>query len=103
MAARKVAGSGRLRLALFLAIFLVVSAGVILRRSYGNRTSRELTALDARRAALVAERLRLEGEIRAASSRARLQPLAEQRLQMKLPSEEQVILVPRAAPPNAAP
>ncbi len=103
MAARKVAGSGRLRLAVLLAAFLAISAGVILRRSYGNRAQREMTVLDTRRAALVAERLRLEGEIRAASSRARLQPLAEQRLHMNLPSENQVILVPRAAPLNETP
>lgn len=99
MAARKVgAGSERLRLAMVLAAFLVISGGVILRRSYGNRRSREVTALEAQRAAIVAQRLRLEGEIRAASSRAHLQPIAEQRLHMRVPADSQVIIVPRVGP-----
>jgi cell division protein FtsL len=97
MATRKVGGSGRARLALLLVAFLVISGGVILRRSYGNRAQRELLDLDARRAALVAERLRLEGDIRAATSRAHLQPIAEQRLQMHVPAASQVFNLPRAA------
>ena len=99
MATRKVGGGhGRLRLALFLTAFLVISGGVILRRSYGNRGSREITALEAQRAAIIAQRLRLEGEIRAASSRGRLQPMAEQRLHMHVPPDSMVILVPRPTP-----
>ena len=99
MATRTVGGGqGRLRLAMFLAAFLVISGGVILRRSYGNRASREFIVLESQRAAMVAQRLRLEGEIRAASSRARLQPVAEQRLHMQVPADSQVIIVPRAAP-----
>ena len=74
-----------------------IAMGVILRRSYGIAAARELQALDARRAALVAERLRLEGEVRAAASRATLQPIAEQRLQMHVPSDSQVIILPRVA------
>ena len=99
MATRKVgrSGSGRARLALLLLGFLVISGGVILRRSVGIKAQRELDALDARRAALVADRLRLEGEIRAASSRARLQPIAEQRLLMQVPAASQVFNLPRAA------
>lgn len=97
MAARKVGGRG-VRLAILLVAFLVISGTVILRRSTGNRLARELVELDAKRAALVAEKLRLESEIRAASSRARLQPIAEQRLNMRLPGVDQVIIVPRAAP-----
>ena len=46
-------------------------------------------------AALVAERLRLEGEVRAAASRSTLQPIAEQRLQMHVPSDSQVIIITR--------
>jgi cell division protein FtsL len=88
-------GSGRLRFVLVLLGFLVIAMGVILRRSYGIAAARELQQLDARRAALVAERLRLEGEIRAAASRATLQPIAEQRLQMRIPADSQVIILPR--------
>ena len=87
--------SGRLRYVLVLLGFLVVAMGVILRRSYGIAAARELQQLDARRAALVAERLRLEGEIRAAASRATLQPIAEQRLQMRIPADSQVIILQR--------
>ncbi len=97
MASRGVAGSGRLRLALLLLCFLVITSGVILRRVYGISAAKELQDLDARRAALVAERLRLEGEIRSASGRSRLQPIAEQQLQMRVPNDSQVIILPRAA------
>jgi cell division protein FtsL len=93
--------SGRLRFVLVLLGFLVVAMGVILRRSYGIDAARELQQLDARRAALVAERLRLEGEIRAAASRATLQPIAEQRLQMRVPADSQVIILAR--PSNERP
>jgi cell division protein FtsL len=103
MAKGRVAGraSGRLRFVLVLLGFLVVAMGVILRRSYGIAAARELQQLDARRAALVAERLRLEGEIRAAAGRATLQPIAEQRLQMRVPADSQVIILPR--PSNERP
>lgn len=99
MAKGRVAGRGRnrLRLALVLLGFLAIAVGVILRRTYGIAGARELVALDARRAALAAERLRLEGEVRAAASRARLQPIAERRLQMRVPSDSQVIIIPRAS------
>ena len=96
MATRGVAGRGRF--ALLLLAFLVISGGVILRRSAGIAAMRELRDLDAKRAAVVGERLRLEGEIRAASSRARLQPIAEQQLKMRVPSDNQVIIVPRVTP-----
>jgi cell division protein FtsL len=88
-------GRGRLRLAFVLLVFLVISGGVILRRTMGIAGARDLLVLDARRAALVAERLRLEGEVRAAGSRARLQPIAEQRLQMHVPADSQVIILQR--------
>ena len=101
MAKGRVAGRGRLRFALLLLGFLVIAIGVILRRSYGIARAREIQDLDARRAALVAERLRLDGEVRAAASRAVLQPIAEQRLQMRVPSDSQVIIIPR--PSNERP
>jgi cell division protein FtsL len=43
--------------------------------------------------------VKLDGEIRDASSRARLAPIAEQRLNMHVPSPDQVIVLP---PPSAA-
>ena len=97
MATGRVAGGGRgrLRLALLLLGFLAISSGVILRRSIGIAGARQLQELDARRAALAAERLRMEGAVRETGSRARLQPIAEQRLQMRVPADSQVIILPR--------
>ncbi len=106
MAARRVAGkgSGRGRLALVLLGFLVIASGVILRRTFGIAAATQLRQLEQKRAALVAERLRLEGEVRAAASRSTLQPIAEQRLQMHVPSDSQVIIITRTPPaPHDAP
>jgi cell division protein FtsL len=95
--ARKVGSGGRLRLGLVLLGFVVIASGVVLRRTYGIARAAELQALETRRSGLVAERLRLETEIRLASSRARLQPIAEQRLQMHVPTEDQVIYLTRGS------
>jgi cell division protein FtsL len=106
MAPRRVGrkGSGRGRLALVLLGFLVIASGVILRRTYGIAAATQLRQLEQKRAALIAERLRLEGEVRAAASRSTLQPIAEQRLQMHVPSDSQVIIITRTPPtPHDAP
>ncbi len=106
MATRRVAGrgSGRGRIALVLLGFLVIASGVILRRTFGIAGATQLRQLEQKRAALVAERLRLEGGVRAAASRSTLQPIAEQRLQMHVPSDSQVIIITRTpAAPNDAP
>ncbi|HWE40948.1 MAG TPA: hypothetical protein VG432_00460 [Gemmatimonadaceae bacterium] len=87
-------GRGR-QLALLLAGFLLVATGVIWRRSYGIARSRELAELDKRRVQLEARRAQLESEIRDLSSRARLAPIVEQRLQMHVPTDSQVIILPR--------
>lgn len=84
-----------MRLMLLLTAFLVISGGVILRRTVGIGAAHEILQLDARRAGLVAERLRLEGEVRAGESRTHLQPIAEQRLQMRVPSDSQVVILRR--------
>ena len=106
MAPRRVKGkgSGRGRFALILLGFLLIASGVILRRTWGIAAATQLRQLEQKRAALVAERLRLEGEVRAAASRSTLQPIAEQRLQMHVPSDSQVIIITRTpVPPNDAP
>ena len=87
-------GRGR-QLALLLAGFLLVATGVIWRRSYGIARSRELAELDKRRVQLDARRAQLESEIRDLSSRARLAPIVEQRLQMHVPTDSQVVILPR--------
>jgi cell division protein FtsL len=93
--ARKVGGSGRLRLALVLLSFVLTASVVVLRRTYGIAGARELQAMETKRSGLIAERRRLESEIRIASGRAHLQPIAEQRLQMHVPTENQVVYLTR--------
>lgn len=88
---------GRSRLFLALFGFVLVATGVIWRRSTGIAQSREIRALEQRRAALEAQRAALEGAIRDASSRARLARTAEERLGMRIPSDSQVIYLPRTA------
>jgi len=80
--------------ALALFGFVLVATGVIARRTYGIDQARALRELARRRQALEAERVKLDGEIRDASSRSRLAPIAEQRLNMHVPSPEQVIMLP---------
>jgi cell division protein FtsL len=82
-------------IALILLGFVLVAAGVIARRTYGLQQARRLRDLERGRASLEAERLRVEEEIRSASSRGRLAPIAEQRLNMRVPSPDQVIILPR--------
>jgi cell division protein FtsL len=95
--ARKVDGGGRLRFALVLLGFVAIASVVVLRRTAGIRAARELQAMETRRTSLVADRRRLESEIIVASSRARLQPIAESRLRMRVPSEDQVVYLTRGA------
>ena len=97
MATRKVVGRGRTRIVLLMLAFLVISGGVILRRTVGIAAATELRELEARRTAMINEKLRLEGMIRAASSRGRLLPVAE-RLNLHVPGDSQVISIPRVTP-----
>ncbi|MBC7674214.1 MAG: hypothetical protein H7247_17485 [Polaromonas sp.] len=99
MAARAVGrgSGGRMRLVVLMLAFLVITGGVILRRTFGIAAASELRDLESKRAATINEKLRLEGEIRAASSRARLLPLAE-RLDLRVPADSQVVSISRSAP-----
>jgi hypothetical protein len=45
--------------------------------------------------------LRLDADFRDASSRARLGPIAEQRLRMNVPADSQVIILPRPSAPKS--
>ena len=98
MAKRRVARRGRSWIALALICFVLVAAGVILRRSYGITQARELRDLDRRRSQLVAERAQLESDIRDVSSRVRLGPVVEQRLNMHVPPDSQVVILPLPTP-----
>jgi cell division protein FtsL len=88
---------GRSLVALLLVGFVLVATGVIWRRSFGVTRAREQQRMEQERAALEAERAKLEGDIRDASSRARLARVAEERLNMHIPSDSQVILLKRPA------
>ena len=90
--------SRRSLIALALFGFVLVATGVIARRTYGIGQARVLRDLQRRREALEAERVKLQSEIREASSRERLAPIAEQRLNMHVPSPDQVIMLPRTTP-----
>jgi cell division protein FtsL len=104
MAQRSVGAGRRSLIALALVGFVLVTTGVILRRVYGVQQERDIRDLRRTRDALDAERMRLDGEIRDASSRARLQPIAEQRLNMHIPTpDEQVFLKRSSAAPAPAP
>jgi cell division protein FtsL len=95
VAKRGVAARRRSRVALLLLGFLLVATGVIWRRSYGIQQRRALQELETKRAQLAAQRAKLEAEIRELSSRARLAPVAEQRLNMHVPTDSQVVILPK--------
>jgi cell division protein FtsL len=107
MAARRVTRGGRrprgraVVFALLLAFVLVASA-VVWRRSHGIAIARELAQLERTRLQLLAERTALEGDVRTAASRGRLQGVAEQRLGMRVPSDTQVVILRRSASRPAA-
>ena len=88
---------GRTLVALALLGFVLVATGVIWRRSVGLARARDESRLEQRKAALRAERAKLEGDIRDASSRAVLARIAEERLHMHIPNDSQVILLARPA------
>ena len=85
-----------------LIAFVTVSAAVVARRSYGHREGIELTALQRRKSDLQSERVRVDQEIREASSRARLLPVAE-RLGMHMPSEVQIVVLERPKRESGSP
>jgi cell division protein FtsL len=95
MAKRRVAPGRRSAIALLLVGFVLVTTGVIARRVYGVGQQREIRDLQRKRNALEADRIRLEGAIRDGSSRSRLQPIAEQRLNMHIPTPEQQTFLTR--------
>jgi len=85
----------RSRVLVFLAGFFLVATGVIARRTFGIEQARRIRELERRRDAMDASRVKLEAEIREASSRARLGPVVEQRLHMYVPADSQVIILQR--------
>src|SRR5262245_29852059 len=92
---RRVAPSGRSLIAIVLLGFVLVTTGVIARRVKGVNQVRKIQELREKRDALRAERFRLDSAIREASSRARIVPIAEQRLDMHIAPPDQQVFLPR--------
>ena len=86
---------GRTLVGVVLAAFVLVALSIVWRRTIGIGQSEKLAQLDARRVELEGERARLEGEIRDASARQTLGVAAERRLGMHVPSDQQVVILPR--------
>lgn len=97
MAKRGVAVRGRTLVGVVLAAFVLVALSIVWRRTIGIGQSEKLAQLDAKRVELEGERARLEGEIRDASARQTLGVAAERRLGMHVPSDQQVVILPRAS------
>lgn len=97
MAQRGVALKGRAIVGLILAGFVFVALAIVWRRTIGISKSRSVVELQDQRVQLQGERARLEAEIRAASTRERLGTIVERDLGMHIPSESQVVILPRPA------
>jgi cell division protein FtsL len=93
---------GRTVVALLLAGFILVALAIVWRRAIGIGQTDRLAALDSRKVHLEGERVRLESEIREASSRRRLGAIVETRLGMRIPRDDQVVILPRRSP-NGSP
>ncbi len=79
-----------------LGAFVLVALSIVWRRTIGIGESERLALLDARRVELQGERARLDGEIRDASNRQSLGATVERRLGMHIPTDKQVVILPRA-------
>ena len=94
--------------ATILVCFVLVASAVVWRRSLGVRQGREIQAMERQRIELTSRRAKLVGEVRVASMWSRLAPVVERRLDMRIPSDSQVVYLrrpgrPRAAEGNVAP
>jgi membrane protein implicated in regulation of membrane protease activity len=89
---------GRSLVAIVLAAFVLVALAIVWRRTIGISESERLATLDAKRVELQGERARLETEIRDASARQNLGTAVERRLGMHIPTDKQVVILPRSRP-----
>jgi hypothetical protein len=89
---------GRHWLMIWLVVFVCVLLAVAARQSSGFRTARRLSDLREERMALEARRAELERQIRVASSRQVLVPLAERTLGLHQPSDSEFTLLPVTQP-----
>lgn len=80
---------GRAKVALGLAVFIIVALIVVWRRSLGVATANEMRTLEYERRQLTSERTTLERELNEASSRSRIVAEAEKRLGLHVAPESQ--------------
>jgi membrane protein implicated in regulation of membrane protease activity len=89
---------GRTLVALVLGAFVLVALAIVWRRTIGIGESERLATLDAKRVELEGERARLQSDIREASARQTLGATVEGRLGMHIPTDKQVVILPRERP-----
>jgi Flp pilus assembly protein TadB len=101
---------GRAVVAIGLAVFVVVTAAAVWRRSTGHATERAMNRLHAEQRTLRAEQQTLENDLRRATSRRMVVEEAERRLGMHVATEAQTRLLPAsgavgadAASPDSTP
>jgi hypothetical protein len=97
MAKRGVGMRGRTLVGVVLGAFVLVALSIVWRRTVGIGESDRLAQLEAKRAGLEGERVRLESEIRDASTRQSLGATVERKLGMHIPTDKQVVILPRAS------
>ncbi len=88
---------GRSVVAAVLIGFVIVTTAVIWRRGYGVARAEEMRTLIRQRDQLRAERTSLERRIGQVTGRAELGGVAEQRLDMHVPADSQVVVLPTPA------
>ncbi len=86
---------GRSVILLSLMGLVIVGWTIIWRRSYGYTESTVVRGMERNVSSLAAERVKVEGDIRDASSRSRLGAVAEKNLGMRVPADTQVVIMPR--------
>ena len=87
---------GRSLVGLILGAFVLIALAIVWRRTVGISQSEQLALLEAKRINLESERARLDADIRDASSRQNLGTSVERRLGMHVPTDKQVVILPRA-------
>jgi hypothetical protein len=85
--------------ALALLGFVLIGAGVIWRRAQGHAQARALIALEQQRLQLQALRTQLRTDIRDLVSRSSLATVVERRLDMHVPNDTQLVILPRPRTP----
>jgi hypothetical protein len=97
MAKRGITMRGRTLVGVALGAFVLVALSIVWRRTVGIGESDRLAQLEAKRTGLEGERVRLESEIRDASTRQTLGATVERKLGMHIPTDKQVVILPRAS------